>query len=203
MAKQATKTKRTRRRAQSVSQTGIMPMSRFPGSGPMTPGRAMVRVAHPVYNDVTAHTLALSATPVGGITAFDTWFVQALALLANFKFWRVRSLSVEPMITGGAASKHSIVFNVSNTQDTDASISDLLNDDYAVMSTSLHMPKISPPRGYWDNGSRKWYNISGISAGVPDVSAGSINYYGNGGETAGTVVGYIVVSLEMEFHTLG
>lgn len=163
----------------------------------------MVRVAHPVYSDVLVTNLALSATPVGGITAFDAWFVQALALLASFKFWRVRSLSIEPMITGGAASKHSIAFNVSNTQSIDVSQADLLNDDYAVISTSLHMPKISPPRGYWDNGSRKWYNVAGTSAGVPDVSAGSINYYGSGGEATGTIVGYLVVSLEMEFHTLG
>lgn len=177
-------------------------MQRFPGSDPMTPGRAMVRVAHAVYSDVLVTNLALSPSPVGGITAFDTWFVQALSLLASFKFWRVRSLSIEPMITGGAASKHSIAFNVSNTQSTDVAQADLLNDDYAVISTSLHMPKISPPRGYWDNGSRKWYNVSGTSAGVPDVSAGSINFYGSGGEAAGTIVGYLVVSLEMEFHTL-
>lgn len=202
MAKLAVKSKRTRRRAQSASQTGIMPLSRFPGSDPATPGRALVRVAVPVFNGTSVTALALSATPVASIVAFGDWFVQASALLASFRFWRVRSLTIEPMMTGGAGSLHSIAFNVSNTQDTDTGLSDLLNDDYSAMATAVHLPKLTPPRTYWDNGSRKWYNVVGGSASLPDVAAGSICYLGSGGATDITVVGYLVVSLEMEFHTL-
>lgn len=179
-----------------------MPLSRFPGSNPDMPGRAMVRVAVPVIMSSPPGTcLNLSASGIGGSIPFSSWFPQAANLLNNFAYFRVRHLACEPVIAGGAASPFSFVFNVSNTYNADVSTITVLNDDYAAMATAMHLPVLTPPASYWNNGSRTWYNTQGASAGMPDVSAGAVNFLAAGGDPDETI-GYLVVSMEMEYHTL-
>lgn len=181
---------------------GIMPISRFPGSDPSMPGRALVRVAVPAIVTTPGNlVLNISATPVGGSVSFATWFPQADRILSNFAYFRVRHLSVTPIVAGGAGSLYSIAFNVSNNYGVDNGTIEVLDDDYAAMATALHLPVLAPPRAYWDNGARKWYNTIGISAGMPDVSAGSINVQCSGASLDSNV-GWLMVQMEMEYHTL-
>lgn len=181
---------------------GIMPISRFPGSNPSIPGEALVRVAVPAIVTTPGNfVLNISASPIGSSVAFASWFPQADRILSNFAFFRVRHLSITPIVSGGAASPYSIAFNVSNNYGVDSGVIDILDDDYAAMATALHLPVLAPPRQYWDNGSRKWYNTIGISAGLPDVSAGSINVQCSGA-AVDTTVGWLMIQMEMEYHTL-
>ncbi len=111
----------------------------------------------------------------------------------------------EVIVNGGAASPYSVAFNVSNASISDTGVSGVLNDDYAAVSTALLRPKLHVPKQYWDQRPMPWYTY--VSSSDPAYTestavAGVISLSGSGSTTASDVIGYLVVDLVVEFHTL-
>lgn len=167
----------------------------FTGSNP---GRARV---HGVF-EITSGTAGNAAL---SYTGFNSWCSQARNILTPFNYFRVSDLVVTPMVGGGTSSDFTIVTNISNSAYTvDTTATNILNDDYACMSTAALQPVLHPPRSYWRGGARTWFAASDESSGIPnllDRTAGYISYLGVS-STASIVVGWMHVDLEIEFHTL-
>jgi len=136
---------------------------------------------------------------------FSTWSSQLNGILSPYKFFRVTRCDVEVMPSGGAASTYSIAFNVSNSSDADSGAASVLNDDYAAIATAMVRPKLVAPKAYWDGRPYDWYfysNPGDPGFQVQTATAGVISLSGTGGASASTVIGYLIVDLEVEFHTL-
>jgi len=165
--------------------------------GPTNPGRVMIRGVFEVLSSTGSATLSY--------TGFNSWSGSARSLLTPFMYFRVNQLKVRARIAGGTSSAHSIIFNVSNAAYSDVSAVAILNDDYSAVATAAVQPVLSPPVSYWKQGARTWYNSVDETADVPtpiDRIAGCISYEGTGGIAPSTVVGWLIVDMELQFHTL-
>ena len=165
--------------------------------GPTNPGRVMIRGVFEV--------LSVGGSASFSYTSFATWSSSARALLTPFMYFRVNQVKVRARIAGGTSSTHSILFNISNVAYVDTSAVAILNDDYSAVATAAVQPILSPPTSYWKQGARTWYNSVDEVDDVPsaiDRIAGTISYEGTGGALPGTVVGWMIVDMELQFHTL-
>lgn len=166
---------------------------------PSNPGRVLVRGALEVFNGDTARFLSY--------LDFNTWFPQARNLLTAFEYFRVSEANITVRVAGGTSSAHSVVFNVSNSPSSSADTGAVavLNDDYAAIASAALSPSLHPPRAYWTQGARQWYRAVDPTAAVPvaeDRIPGSVSYSASGGASGTIVVAWLVVELELEFHTL-
>lgn len=173
-----------------------MPMA-WPGSSAVNPGRAHVRMVTEVFNTLDARTFSKFG--------FETWSSQVYGILNPYKFWRIADCAVEVIISGGTASDSSVAFNVSNGYAADSGTAAVLNDDYSAVSTALLRPKLHPPLAYWKGRQYDWYIWS--KEGDPGYNqalamAGAISLSGSGGGSSGTVIGFLIADLVIEFHTL-
>lgn len=192
------KRQRSRANARNTAQGVVgMPVA-WPGGSAVNPGRTTARMVTEVFSTVDARFL--------NKTGFATWSSQLSGILGPYKFYRINMVTAEVIVTGGAASTYSVAFNVSNGYTGDGSTANVLNDDYAGVATSTIRPLLNPPRAYWAQRSRPWYEFAAVGdagVGTPgETTAGVITLSGSGGATAETVIGYLVVELELEFHTL-
>jgi hypothetical protein len=193
--KKNNKTKRVNTRSVAKGVLG-MPVA-WPGSSAANPGRAHIRMVTEVFssNDLRPFNKF----------GFETWSSQVAGILTPYRFFRVAEATAEVLVSGGAASPYSVAFNISNNATGDTGIGSVLNDDYSGVSTALIRPKLTPPKSYWDHRPIDWYSYmdsteSGYAA--PTCVAGMISLSGSGGATESTVIGYLVVDLVIEFHTL-
>lgn len=173
-----------------------MPVA-WPGSSAMMPGKASVRMVTEVFS--TNDTRFLSKD------GFATWSSQVSGILSPYRFWRIARCDAEVIISGGAASTYSVAFNVSNVPNGDVGITAVLNDDYAAVSTAMLRPKLSPSKAFWDERPYDWYTFLGSgdpSYTEPTTIAGVVSLSGSGGALSTTVIGYLVLDLVLEFHTL-
>lgn len=171
-----------------------MPTS-WPGSSSTTPGRAHARMVTEVFSSDDSRAFSKAG--------FSTWSSQLDGLLSPYKFFRVCQADVEVVVIGGAASPYSVAFNVSNAPDHDTGIAAVLNDDYSAVSTAMLRPKIRTPMAFWNGRPHEWYYyVNSGAATAFEMVAGGISLTGSGGATSGTVVGYLVIDLVVEFHTL-
>jgi len=202
MAKSKDMTKKTAKRAGRANRRNVnegvlgMPVA-WPGSSAVAPGRATARMVTEVFSTVDRRAFSKNG--------FNVWSSQLAGLIAPYKYFRVCDCSAEVMIAGGAASTYSVAFNISNSYSTDTDLSDVLNDDYAGVATALIRPKLRPPKSYWATRPVNWYQISqegDIGYSLALAQAGSVSLAGSGGATTTTVIGYLVVELTVEFHTL-
>nr|WRQ65525.1 hypothetical protein [Tolivirales sp.] len=177
---------------------GILGMpTAWPGSSAMVPGVASVRMVTEVFSSNDARFLSKDG--------FATWSSQVTGILSPYRFWRVARCDAEVVISGGAASTYSVAFNVSNAPSGDNGVTAILNDDYAAVSTALLRPKLQPPKMFWDGRPYDWYTFAGAgdtAYSEPNSIAGVVSLSGSGGATSGTVIGYLVLDLVLEFHTL-
>lgn len=177
---------------------GILGMpTAWPGSSAMMPGMASVRMVTEVFS--TNDTRFLSKD------GFATWSSQVTGILAPYRFWRIARCDVEVVVSGGAASAYSVAFNISNAPSGDGGVAAILNDDYAGVSTALLRPKLQPPKAFWDARPYDWYTYAGTGDsgyGEANCIAGVVSLAGSGGALTSTVIGYLVVDLVLEFHTL-
>lgn len=193
-------TRRRNRRGQGVSLPRPLQLTNplsYTGSGPATPGRARLKSVIEVFNS--------SKVLYASYGQFDVWFGQARAVLGPFKYWRIMDMKVEALVDGGAASANSIAFNISNSSDGDTSFGAVMNDDYSGLCTALSRPVLNPPRQYWRESQMPWYQAKNQSGDMPpngEVIAGVISLWGSGGANSTTVVGWVVIDLEIEYHTL-
>jgi len=137
--------------------------------------------------------------------SFNNWFGQARQVLTPYKFFRIVDVKVEAMVDGGAASSYSIAFNASNAYQGDTNFGAVMNDDYAGLCTALTRPVLHPPRSYWRDTQMNWYLATDPDAGNPtsaETVAGCSSIWGSGGETPTTIVGWLVYTMEIEYHTL-
>ncbi len=172
-----------------------MPMA-WPGSSAVSPGRAHVRMVTEVFNSLDARTFSKSG--------FETWSSQVHGILEPYKYFRVCDVAAEVIVNGGAASPFAVAFNLSNSYTTDADVGDILNDDYSAVTTAMIRPKLQPPKTYWAGRPYDWYTYakSGDNGySLATSNAGGITLNGTGG-TAGALIGYLIVDLVLEFHTL-
>jgi len=163
---------------------------------PANPGRARIRSVIEVTG---------SGTIGWSYTDFNLWSSKLRSLLTPFQYFRVDQACVSAMVTGGTASPYSIIFNVSNDANTDTGSVAILDDDYSAVATAAIQPVLEPPKAYWTQGARKWFNAADAVGGQPspvDRIAGTISYSGTGGATSTTVVGWLEVDTIVEFHTL-
>jgi len=164
--------------------------------GPQNPGKVLVRAAVELYLGEGQYYFSFDN--------FNTWCAQARAVLTPFAFFRVNDARVSVKIAGGTASAHSVIFNVSNTHAADSSAVAILNDDYCAIASAALCPTLAPPKVYWTQGARKWYNAIVSSTTGPtlvDTTAGCVSVAASGA-AAGTIIGWLVVEMEIEFHTL-
>jgi hypothetical protein len=169
----------------------------YTGCGPATPGRAKLKSVIEIFND--------SKVLYASYGQFDIWFGQARNVLSPFKYWRITDLQVEALVNGGAASPYSVAFNVSNSTDGDSSFGAVMNDDYSGLCTAMSRPVLHPPRHYWRESQMPWYQAKDQTGGVPpngEVIAGAISAWGTGGALSTTVIGWLVIDIEIEYHTL-
>jgi len=160
---------------------------------PTNPGQVSLKGVIAV--DSTTSGLYLS------YSGFAIWSPQALAILTPFEFWRVKGFSVQALIAGGNISPYNVAFNLTNSPATpDSSVVSILDDDYAAIANASVQPILRPPNAYWDQGSRVWYRA--IAGTTSEHIAGSIAINGTGGATAATVVGWMMIEMLLEFHTL-
>lgn len=190
--------RRRSRRANTDNRNVLVnPMTQLRFS-PTNPGRVLLRGVVELFNGSTILVLSY--------TNFNAWFSQARSVLLPFAYFRVNDAKVSVKITGGTASACSAVYNISNAPDSDGSAVAILNDDYAAMASAGVSPTIHPPTIYWKEGSRVWYRAVDQVAGAPtneDLVAGTVCINGSGGATGVTVIGWAVVEVELQFHTLG
>jgi len=165
---------------------------------PEVPGVASLRCTFEAFNG--NKTFALNNT---GSDSFQTWFPQAFSLLSPFDYFKVTRFRVTTQILGGAASTYTIAVNVSNNgRNSDAVATTILNDDYAGVANATCPLSLEPPRKYWQESTKRWYN-TGFGTGVGlDVAQGSMSMFGYGGATDIAVIGWHTVDMEVEFHTL-
>lgn len=188
-------TRQSRRRTQRAPDGVVSGPMAWPGSSASTPGRAHVRMVTEVFSSDDHRPLSHAG--------FATWSSQITGLLSPYKYFRVAEADVEIIVSGGAASQYAVAFNVSNAPDYDTGASAVLNDDYAAISTAVIRPKLHVPAKYWDGRPRDWYyNVTSTSATDSEKVAGVISLSGSGGAGATTVIGYMVLDLTLEFHTL-
>ncbi len=173
-----------------------MPVA-WPGSSAIAPGRANIRMVTEVFSTVDAREFSKSG--------FQTWSSQIAGILEPYKYFRVEDCSVEVLVVGGTTSNYSVVFNVSNSFTQDSSTTEVLNDDYSALATSLIRPKLRPPKAYWDTRPVDWYTYTAASDpgfSGPMAIAGNITMSGTGGATTSTVIAYLVAEFVLSFHTL-
>lgn len=201
--KKSNSTRRSRRQGTNGANTrsvqlGVLGMPvAWPGSSAVAPGRAHVRMVTEVFPTTDQRTFSKQG--------FTTWASQVHNILNSYKFFRVARATAEVLVSGGAASAYSVAFNISNAETSDVGVASLLNDDYAGVSTALLRPTLAPPKAYWDLRSRAWYSyMDGGDSGYIESNcvAGSVSLAGSGATPSTTVIGYLVVDLEIEFHTL-
>lgn len=163
---------------------------------PTNPGRVTIRSAFEVLSDAGSASIAYQG--------FSFWAGNVRSLLTPFQYFRVADLSVQARVAGGTASLFSIIYNVSNAVNTDTSAVTILNDDYSAVATAAIQPTLRPPKSYWSQAGRKWYNAVDPSSSVSltDLIAGTISYRGTGGILSTDTVGWIIVEMDLEFHTL-
>jgi len=174
------------------------PMSRL-GFGPTNPGRVTVRGVVEVFNGNASIALAYQG--------FTAWCAQARSVLTPFEYFRIVDMDLSMKIAGGTASANSIVYNLTNScaNAADGGGVAILNDDFAAIASAATDIHLRPPQSYWTQGSRKWYRAIDAAGGFPaaeDIIAGSSSYFGSGGLTGATVIGWLVAEMTMEFHTL-
>lgn len=199
--------RRLRRKNRGGEQTSLPPTYLSEGvfGGPMrmlsfspaNPGRVFLRGTVELFNGNAQYYFSYQS--------FGTWFGQARSVLTPFAMFRVNNARVSVKVSGGTASAHSVVFNVSNTYLADTGGVGILNDDYSGIASAAMCPYLQPPKSYWREGNRTWYVAVDPTSGVPtevDIIAGSVSVNGSGGLTSGTVIGWVSIELELEFHTL-
>lgn len=165
--------------------------------GPSNPGKVFLRGAIELFNGDVQYYFDYNN--------FNTWFSQARSVLAPFTYYRVNEASVSVKISGGTASAHSVVYNISNSYMGDTTAVSVLNDDFSAIASSALCPVLHPPKSYWKNADRTWYVCLDPILGIPtqtDRIAGTVSFSGSGGANGLTVIGWAVVELELEFHTL-
>ncbi len=179
------------------TKAGVLGMpTAWPGSSATTPGRAYARMVTEVFNSLDSRTFSKAG--------FTTWSSQIAGILAPYKYFRVCDATAEVVVNGGAASPFAVAFNLSNGYTTDTDVGDILNDDYAAVSTAMIRPKLQPPKSYWATRPVEWYTYAAsgdTGYALASSNAGSITLNGTGG-TTGQLVGYLIVDLVLEFHTL-
>lgn len=198
----AVSTRRKRRQRRLRNATPIASIynspSMYTGSGPINPGRAHLRSVIEVKNG--------SAINFMSYQSFNLWWGQARQVLGPYSYFRIVDFSAEAMVDGGAASPYSIAFNVSNNPFGDNNFGGVMNDDYSGLCTALSRPVVHPPRSYWRDLSQNWrLAIDPISTNNPtDVERinGSSSVWGSGGEADETIIGWLVYTMEIEYHTL-
>lgn len=138
-------------------------------------------------------------------TDFQNWAGNIRSILTPFAYFRVCDVRVSVLVGAGSSSPYTILFNISNGLDADTSPVAILNDDYSAIATSLVQPVLYPGRRYWKQGVTNWLFASDASGGTPTLaerSAGIINVAAQGATLPATVVGWLTVDMEIEFHTL-
>ena len=190
------KPRRRNRGSLNPNSNLIMSPLRNLAFSPSNPGRVSIRSAFEVFN--TNGSAAIS------FNGFSTWSSSLRSILTPFEYFRVNNLSCQARIAGGTASSFSIIYNVTNAPTVDSSSVAILNDDYAAVATASIQPTLQPPKPYWTQGARKWYNALDPATGLSttDLIAGTISYRGSGGSTAADTVGWLIVDVDIEFHTL-
>lgn len=178
---------------------GVLGMpTAWPGSSAIAPGRAYVRMVTEVFPTLDFRSFSKAG--------FATWSSQITGILTPYKYFRIAMADAEVVVNGGAASPFSVAFNITNAYTTDTSVSGLLNDDYAAVSTAMIRPKLSPPSSYWSGRPMDWYAFAlTTDPGLPPsntITAGSVTLAGTGSAVPTEVIGYLIVDFVLEFHTL-
>lgn len=191
--------RRPRRRNRGINNANsgaLMAPVRGLSFHPTNPGRVSIRSAFEVFNTFGSSLLSYQG--------FNIWAGNVRSLLTPFQYFRVADVSVQARIAGGTSSPFSIIYNLSNSANVDASSVAILNDDYSAVATASVQPSLRPPRVYWNQGARKWYNAvdSTVDVSVIDLVAGTISFRGTGGTLTTDVVGWLIVEMDIEFHTL-
>lgn len=190
---------RARKRNAPAIQRNSMSTFRGVMYNPSNPGRAVVRGTVEIFNG--------SKVLFFQYNDFNSWCGPARGVLTPFAFFRVVAAEVTIRIAGGAGSAYTAVFNISNNYGGDGDAVAILNDEYSAMANGTLMPTIKTPLDYWKIGGRTWYNAVDPVAGVPsfpDTVAGEVSIFGAGGPTTtpATPIGWAVVDMMLEFHTL-
>lgn len=194
-AKKRTKTKQPRQPGAGDLSAPMRSLTFREGN----PGRARLRGAVELVNGVRSVFLSYEA--------LQTWFPKASSLLTPFVFFRIAEMEVSVRVAGGAGSAYSVVYNVSNTYQSDTTAVTILDDDFSALSTGAMTSSLRPPASFWRDGARRWYNVAVQSGGEPsniDLTPASIGTYASGAATTtpATVVGWLIVDVVLEFHTL-
>jgi len=165
---------------------------------PEVPGVASLRCTFEAFRGVK--TFAINNK---GSDSFEIWFPQAYSLLQPFDYFKVTRFRVTTQVLGGAASTFTLAVNVSNNgRNTDLVATNILNDDYAGVANATCPLSLEPPKKYWQETSKRWYN-TGFATGIGlDVAQGCMSMMGFGGATDTEVIGWHTVDMEVEFHTL-
>lgn len=160
------------------------------------PGKLSLRVVFQNTSDTTQLTMGPDAS-----NGFPNWAPKISSILATYKYWRLGNFRLTAIVTGGASSAYYAVCGLSNDAAIDSSLIAVLDEDYAGVGNSIVPLVLQPPRSYWRQTTSPWLSTDSSFA-HPDKSNGSMTIVGGGGATAGTVIGWCSVDIELEFHTM-
>lgn len=164
-------------------------------------GAATIKTAVPI-NTTAAATLATASMSYNG---FGYWAGKAQDVLRPFEWFRVTGLRIKATVVGGAASTAMVYISASRDSYANSNLINMLNDENVICVNSVLSPTINLPASYWKQRNQPWYEAVDITADPPTIkTAGHIEWY-SPASTAypdGTLVGYVMVEIDLEFHTI-